>query len=126
MEEKVYKGKIVSINGPVVDCMFENNHIPSILSAVKIHISDTKTLTCEVLQHIGNDICRTVSMGSTDGLTRNMLVTTENKPISVPVGEKTLGRMFNVLGEPIDNFGDDFASCKHLPIHRQPDRKSVV
>ena len=111
-------GTIVQAVGPIVDVKFPKEHLPKLLTALLIELNDNKTLTIEVLQHIGDDIVRCVSMGATDGLIRGMKVKNTNNPIMVPVGEKTLGHMFNVLGEPIDEANEDFSSCPHLPIHR--------
>lgn len=113
-------GHIVQAVGPVVDVRFDANYLPHILNALEIALPDDKKLVLEVMQHIGDDTVRCVAMGSTDGLVRGMEVKDTCGPISVPVGDKTLGRMFNVLGQPIDEKEDDFASCKHLPIHRNP------
>ena len=114
------KGKIIQIVGPIVDVKFTNQTLPSILTALDIPLLKEKHLIIEVAQHIGDDVVRCVSMGPTDGLKRGMEVISLNGPISVPVGKETLGRIFNVLGEPLDNKGDDFSKSKHLPIHREP------
>ncbi|MDY6430132.1 MAG: F0F1 ATP synthase subunit beta [Bacilli bacterium] len=111
-------GKIVQAVGPVIDVKFENKHLPEILTALEIPLADEKKLVIEVMQHIGDDVVRCVAMGPTDGLIRGMDVINTGSPISVPVGKETLGRMFNVLGEPIDEKGGDFSSLKHMPIHR--------
>jgi F-type H+/Na+-transporting ATPase subunit beta len=113
-------GTIVQAVGPVIDVRFEEGHLPSLLTALKVELPGGKELTTEVLQHIGDDTVRSVSMGPTEGLVRGMKVINTETPISVPVGDMTLGRMFNVLGEPIDDKGGDFASAPHLPIHREP------
>lgn len=94
-------GKIVQIMGPVVDVRFEKDFLPSILNALVVEL-DGETYTFEVAQHIGNDTVRTISMVSTSGLYRGLKVKDTGAPISVPVGNKVLGRMFNVLGDPID------------------------
>jgi len=109
-------GKIKRIIGPVVDVTFEDG-VPDIYSALSIN-NNGKIIILEVEQHIGENTVRAVAMDSTDGLSRGMEVINTEKPISVPVGGITLGRMFNVLGEPIDGlpFKD---SGKHLPIHRK-------
>ncbi len=111
------EGYIVQAVGPIIDVRFKDGHLPKIYTALDIPL-EKGHLVVEVLQHIGDDVVRCVAMGATDGLKRNMLVIDTSKPISIPVGEKTLGRMFNVLGEPIDEKEDDFASCKHMPIHK--------
>ena len=114
---KQNEGYIVQAVGPIIDVRFQDGHLPKIYTALDIPL-EKGHLVVEVLQHIGDDVVRCVAMGATDGLKRNMLVIDTSKPISIPVGEKTLGRMFNVLGEPIDEKEDDFASCKHMPIHK--------
>ncbi|MEK7105430.1 MAG: F0F1 ATP synthase subunit beta, partial [Patescibacteria group bacterium] len=110
------KGIIAQIIGPVVDVRFEGE-LPAILSALTIERKDQAPLTLEVAQHVGNSMVRTVAMSSTDGLMRGLEVTATGKPISVPVGEATLGRMFNVTGEPIDGKGPVKAK-EMYPIHR--------
>ena len=112
-------GKIVQVIGPVVDIRFEPDHLPSIKNAIKIKNSETGvTMTAEVAQHIGDDIVRCIAMSSTDGLVRGMDCVDTGSPIEVPVGDEVLGRMFNVLGEPIDGLGEVKAS-KYMPIHRE-------
>ena len=111
-------GKIVQVIGPVVDIQFEPEHLPSIKNAIKIQNGDGKSMTAEVAQHIGDDIVRCIAMSSTDGLVRGMECVDTGNPIVVPVGDEVLGRMFNVLGEPIDGLGEVKAS-KYMPIHRQ-------
>ncbi len=116
------KGTIAQIIGPVVDVRFEGE-IPEILSALTIERKGEPTLTLEVAQHIGDGMVRAVAMSSTDGLQRGLEVTATGKPISVPVGDVTLGRMFNVTGEPIDGKGPVKAK-EMYPIHRPaPDFK---
>ena len=109
-------GKIKRIIGPVVDVIFEGG-VPDIYTALSID-NNGKTIVLEVEQHIGENTVRAVAMDSTDGLSRGMDVTNTGKPISVPVGGVTLGRMFNVLGAPIDG-GDMKGVNKELPIHRK-------
>ena len=116
--EKVNEGIIVQAVGPVIDVRFHDAHLPEILTALIIPLGEDKSLTVEVMQHIGDDVVRTVAMGPTDGLIRGMKVIDTGAPISVPVGEKPLGRMFNVLGQPIDGLGGDFDKEPHNPIHR--------
>lgn len=99
------KGKVIQVIGPVVDIRFENGHLPNIYNAINITLGD-RTIVTEVMQHVGDDIVRTVSMETTDGLVRGMEVIDTGSPITVPVGKATLGRLFNVLGQPIDNLGD--------------------
>ncbi len=114
-------GKVIQVLGPVVDCRFPNNSLPEIYNAVTI--TDTARgidLTCEVAQHLGDDTVRTIALSTTDGLVRGMEVSDTGSPISVPVGEATLGRVFNLLGKPIDNGAAVPADTKYVPIHRQP------
>ena len=110
-------GKITQVIGAVLDVKFEQDCLPDINEALKIPTRSGGTLVVEVAQHLGDDIVRCVAMGSTDGLVRGMDVIATGAPISVPVGEKTLGRMFNVLGEPIDNLPAP-AGVSYEPIHR--------
>ncbi len=112
------KGKIVQVLGPVVDVRFEEEYLPNLYNALEVDNNGNK-LVLEVVQHTGDDIARTIAMGSTDGLIRNQDVINTGSPISVPVGEETLGRMFNVLGEPIDE--KPAPNCKEKrPIHCEP------
>ncbi|MCW5939847.1 MAG: F0F1 ATP synthase subunit beta [Fimbriimonadaceae bacterium] len=113
-------GTVIQVTGPVVDCRFPTSDLPEIYNA--IHIVDEKRkidLTCEVAQHLGDDMVRCVALSSTDGLVRGLAAQDLGSPISVPVGEATLGRVFNLLGQPIDERGPVDES-KKLPIHRQP------
>ena len=110
-------GKIVQVLGPVVDVRFEKTKLPNLLNALEIKRGDTIGVF-EVAQHIGDDTVRTISMGSTNGLVRGWEVIDTGGPISVPVGKQVLGRMFNVLGQPIDN--KEFSQTDiMLPIHRE-------
>src|SRR5574342_767940 len=112
-------GKIVQIIGPVVDVAFEDGALPAILSALEVE-RDSKSasrLVLEVQQHLGENTVRTVAMDSTDGLVRGMKVHNTGQPINVPVGAGTLGRLLNVIGEPIDEMGPVKAT-KTYPIHR--------
>ena len=110
-------GKIVQVIGPVIDIRFDPENLPSINNAIKVKIDDQTSMTAEVAQHIGDDVVRCIAMSSTDGLVRGMECTDTGAPIEVPVGDEVLGRMFNVLGEPIDGLGEVHAKHK-LPIHR--------
>jgi F-type H+-transporting ATPase subunit beta len=117
-------GKIVQIIGPVVDVAFEDSALPAILTALEVErgsdgraASRTSRLVLEVQQHLGENTVRCVAMDSTDGLLRGMKVRNTGKPIAVPVGPGTLGRLLNVIGEPIDELGPIPAE-KHYPIHR--------
>ncbi len=96
------KGRVAQVMGPVVDVRFEEGSLPAILNALTIPIGE-RTLTVEVAQHIGDNTARCIAMASTDGLKRDTPVTDTGKAISVPVGRETLGRIFNVLGNPVDN-----------------------
>ena len=109
-------GHIVQIIGPVVDIKFDNSNLPNIYNALKID-NKGSIITAEVMQHLGNQVVRCVSMSSTDGLVRGMSVVDTGKPIMVPVGNITLGRVLNVLGEPVDGLGELNAE-EYLPIHR--------
>ncbi len=109
-------GVIVSVIGPVLDIRFENGNLPNIYNAVKIP-TDNGTITVEVIQHLGNDTVRCVSMSSTDGLVRGMKAQDTGNPIMVPVGKEVLSRVFNVLGEPVDK-GPAVNATAYLPIHR--------
>ena len=111
-------GKIVQVIGPVVDIRFGADTLPSIRNAIRIKTGEDKVMTVEVAQHIGDDIVRCIAMSSTDGLVRGMQCEDTGAPITVPVGDEVLGRMFNVLGEPIDGLGEVKAT-KHMPIHRE-------
>ncbi|MBP2032393.1 F-type H+-transporting ATPase subunit beta [Clostridium algifaecis] len=110
-------GKVVQVIGPVVDIKFSTENLPNIYNAIDIQLGDKKVVT-EVSQHLGDDIVRTISMESTDGLVRNMDAIDTGAPISVPVGQPVLGRLFNMLGQPIDENGEVKAD-KYYPIHRQ-------
>ena len=111
-------GYITQIIGPVVDVRFDKEHLPKLKNALVIHKEDGSKVVLEVAQHIGDDTVRCIAMSSTDGLVRKMPVEDTEGPISVPVGEKILGRMFNVLGEPIDGLGELDKDVKRMPIHR--------
>ncbi|AMX85077.1 ATP synthase subunit beta [Geobacillus subterraneus] len=118
------RGRVIQVMGPVVDVKFENGHLPAIYNALKIqHQARNENevdidLTLEVALHLGDDTVRTIAMASTDGLIRGMEVVDTGAPISVPVGDVTLGRVFNVLGEPIDLQDDIPAEARRDPIHR--------
>lgn len=113
------QGIIVQVIGPTVDVRFPQEGLPPILNALKIEDKDKGiNLVVEVAQHVGNDIVRCVAMSSTDGLVRGMKVQDLGGPISVPVGEQGLGRIFNLLGEPIDGKGPVPHPEKRWPIHR--------
>ena len=109
-------GKLDQIMGPVMDVRFPNGCLPPLLNALELFNGDTK-ITAEVAQHVGDDLVRCVAMSSTDGLRRGMEVIDTGKPITVPVGEECLGRMFNLLGKPIDNMPPP-VTIERWPIHR--------
>ena len=111
-------GRISQIIGAVLDIKFKKDHLPHINEAILIKTEDNKTLTVEVAQHLGDDVVRCIAMDTTDGLRRGMDALATGSPISVPVGEHTLGRMFNVLGEAIDGKENPKVEMK-LPIHRK-------
>ena len=115
MENK-HLGVVAQVMGPVVDVRFDDGAMPPIHNALTVPIGD-RTLTVEVAQHIGDNTVRCIAMASTDGLTRDAVVTDLGHGISVPVGRKTLGRIFNVLGEAVDNQPDP-TDCEHWNIHR--------
>ncbi len=113
-------GTIVQVTGPVIDVRFPTDSLPEIYNALKI--VDAKrnlNVTCEVAQHLGDDMVRTIALSSTDGLVRGLDVTDTGGPITVPVGDETLGRVFNLLGDTIDNAGP-VGTTRRYPIHRQP------
>jgi F-type H+-transporting ATPase subunit beta len=111
-------GKVSQVMGPVVDARFPAGELPAILNAVTIDDPERGIhLVCEVAQHLGDDVVRCVALDSTDGLVRGMPVVDTGGPITVPVGPETLGRVFNLLGEPIDERGPVNAQ-KRMPIHR--------
>jgi F-type H+/Na+-transporting ATPase subunit beta len=114
-------GSVLQVIGPTVDLMFSSDRLPRIMNAIKIlepeHGID---LTVEAALHIGDNVVRCIAMGSTDGLVRGMKALDLGEPISVPVGEQVLGRVLNVLGEPIDERGPIPHPEKRLPIHRRP------
>ncbi|OGW61145.1 MAG: F0F1 ATP synthase subunit beta [Nitrospirae bacterium RIFCSPLOW2_12_42_9] len=112
-------GTIVQVIGPTVDIRFPREHLPPILNAIKIEDKERGiNLVVEVAQHLGNDIVRCVAMSTTDGLVRGMKALDLGGPISVPIGEQTLGRIFNLLGEPIDGKGSIPHPENRWPIHR--------
>ena len=110
------EGKISQITGAVLDIKFSDN-LPNLYNAIEIPFND-EVIVAEVMQHIGDNVVRCVAMSSTDGLQRGMKALDTGKPISVPVGEEVLGRVFNVLGNTIDEKGDD-ACAEKWSIHRE-------
>ena len=114
-------GKILQVIGPVVDIVFPEGQVPQILNAIKIEYAENKIdLTLEVEQLTGNNTARCIALGPTDGLVRGMEAKDLERPIKVPVGDQTLGRIFNLLGEPIDKKGPVTHPEKSFPIHRDP------
>ena len=111
-------GKVVSVIGPVVDVEFESGHLPAIYNALEIEAGDLPAIIAEVEQHLGENRVRAVAMTMTDGMTRGTKVTDTGAPISVPVGPKTLGRVLNVLGEPVDFPDRPVPTEERWPIHR--------
>src|SRR5262245_12032466 len=112
-------GQVIQITGPVVDIEFPAGALPAILNAVEVEREGQEPLVCEVAQHLGNNWVRSVAMTTTDGLARGTKARDTGGPITVPVGEATLGRVFDVLGKPIDRKGEVKAE-RSLPIHREP------
>jgi len=112
-----YTGRVMQIQGGVVDVAFSEHDMPDIYEALEVPLGEGESLVLEVQKHLGNDWVRTISMGATDGLQRGVPVRRTGAPIRVPVGEATLGRIFNVLGKPVDNKGRVDAR-EYYPIHR--------
>jgi len=110
-------GNITQIIGPVLDIAFPEGKLPKVFNAITI-ANGSETVTGEVQQLLGDNRVRAVAMNATDGLKRGMAVVDTGGPISVPVGQPTLGRIFNVLGEPVDELADMGSSVETLPIHR--------
>ncbi len=111
-------GKITQIIGAVLDIKFSEGHLPEINEAINVRHGDGSLLVVEVAQHLGDDTVRCIAMGSTDGLVRGMDAEATGAPITVPVGENTLGRIFNVLGQPIDE-KEAPTDVEFAPIHRK-------
>ena len=118
MSERQLSGRVVQIQGGVVDVAFPADDLPEIYEAVEVPLGDGEKLVLEAQKHLEGNIIRTISMGSTDGLQRGVPARRTGASIKVPVGEATLGRIFNVLGEPVDGMGPVNAK-DHYPIHRQ-------
>ncbi|GHU63972.1 ATP synthase subunit beta [Clostridia bacterium] len=112
------KGHISQIIGPVVDIKFEQDHMPSLLSAITIESGD-RTIVVEAAQHTGDDVVRCIALSSTDGLRRGLEAVDTGGPITVPVGPEVLGRLFNVVGDHIDD-KEPVVTAKRMPIHREP------
>jgi F-type H+/Na+-transporting ATPase subunit beta len=118
-------GKIVEIKGVVIDVVFSSGRLPEIYSALSIDVpaqegQEARSLIAEVQQHLGDDRVRAVAMDSTDGLARGLPVTDTGGPISVPVGDVTLGRIWNVIGEPVDEKPAPPKDTERWSIHRDP------
>ena len=113
------KGRIVQVMGPVVDVVFEDGNLPCIKDALQVE-NNGKTCIMEVAQHLGNDEVRCLMLAASEGLCKDMEVTATGSGIKVPVGEQTLGRLFNVLGETIDNGEEIKEDTEHWVIHRDP------
>ena len=109
-------GKVVQVIGPVLDIRFEDGHLPELLNAINIQCGD-RMIVAEVAQHIGDNVARCVSMNATDGMVRGLEAVDTGSPITVPVGNQCLGRIFNLLGQPIDEMGP-VETEERWPIHR--------
>ncbi|MBQ4549785.1 MAG: F0F1 ATP synthase subunit beta, partial [Oscillospiraceae bacterium] len=109
-------GTVTQVIGPVLDIRFPDNQLPALLNAIEVPVGD-KTVIAEVAQHIGDNVVRCVAMGATDGLQRGTEAIDTGAAISVPVGESCLGRVFNLLGDPIDG-GEKINATEKWPIHR--------
>ena len=119
------KGIISQIIGPVIDIRFAPEELPKLLNAINIE-NDGKTIVAEVAQHIGDDVVRCIALSSTDGLRRGTEAFDTGAPISVPVGREVLGRLFNVIGEPIDNKGPVQTERKAPYTHRHRALRSRI
>ena len=111
------KGKIIQVSGPVVDVLFESGAMPKLRDALKVKLGDSE-ITMEVAQMLGHGTLRCIVLGSSDGLARNMEVIATGSGITVPVGDATIGRMFNVLGDPIDGGEPVAENQERWNIHR--------
>ncbi len=112
----IRKGTVIQVMGPVLDIRFPDDQLPQLLNAIEIPLGD-KIIVAEVAQHIGDNVVRTIAMSSTDGLQRGVEAIDTGAPITVPVGDECLGRVFNLLGQPIDN-KEKVAGSEQWPIHR--------
>src|SRR5215216_2907701 len=122
-EETLSDGRVVRVIGPVVDAEFPPDAMPVIDTALTIDVrleGETRVITCEVAQHIGDGMVRAIALKPTDGMVRGSPVENTGSPISVPVGEGVLGHVYNVLGEPLDTSPDEIHAADRWPIHRQP------
>ena len=122
VQQAVAEGRVIQVAGPTIEIEFPEGHIPKIYNAIHItsegyDVPVKIDITAEVAQHIGEGRVRTISMEATDGLVRGMKAYDTGAPITIPVGKETLGRVLNVLGQPVDNMGP--ITTEHtLPIHR--------
>ena len=114
------QGSVVQVIGTVVDVEFPPGQIPALFNGLNVTMSDGSTVVCEVQQHLGNNWVRALAMDSTDGMKRGDSAVDTGQPIAVPVGETSLGRLFNVTGDPLDDLGDLPADTERWPIHRKP------
>ena len=110
------QGKITQVIGPVVDVFF-SEELPAINHALKVQLENKKTITLEVALHLGDHLVRTIALEPTEGLKRDLVVTSDESPVMVPVGKQVLGRIFNVLGEPIDD-KEPLTDAPRMSIHR--------
>src|SRR5450432_1505879 len=115
-------GRVVQVAGPAVDCQFPEGHIPLVYTAIRItsegfNVPDPIDIICECEQHIGEGRIRTIALQPTEGLVRGMKAQSLGSPVMVPVGKETLGRVLNVIGQPVDKMGPVNAK-KYYPIHR--------
>src|SRR5215469_563831 len=115
-------GKVVQVAGPAVDCEFPEGHIPEVFTAIRVtsegfDVPAPIDIICEAAQHIGEGRVRTIAMQPTEGLVRGMKAISTGAPITVPVGKETLGRVLNVIGQPVDKMGP-VTTKQHFPIHR--------
>ena len=106
-------GKVVQVIGPVLDIRFEDGQLPELLNAIEIQSGDRK-IVAEVAQHIGDNVARCISMNATDGMVRGLDAVDTGSPITVPVGDKCLGRIFNLLGQAIDDWDNYVATLNSL------------
>src|SRR6188474_2044541 len=122
-EQELAHGRVARVIGPVVDVEFPPDGLPEIHTALRIDVQlegETRSITCEVAQHIGEGMVRTIALKPTDGMVRGSPVENTGSPISVPVGEGVLGHVYNVLGEPLDTDAANIHATERWPIHREP------
>jgi len=122
-------GKVVQVSGPAVDCEFPEGHIPLVYTAIRITSEGFEgpapiDIICEVEQHIGEGRVRTIALQPTEGLVRGMKAESLGHPVMVPVGKETLGRVLNVIGEPVDNMGPVSTKLKYPSTARRPRSKT--